>query len=463
MKLYKKLFTVSVILSLTLTGCSDNTPSISDETLPISEETLVQSKEHDVTSTEMEVSVEDAGISVPYIEGTTNEDGFMRGMDVSTVLALYDTWEHSDGSAHFKDFKGNELDIQGFFNLLHDSGTNYIRLRVWNDPFDSKGNSYGGGNIDADTAAKIGKYVTNANMKVLIDFHYSDFWADPSKQQTPKAWEGLAIDEKAEALYEYTYESLKKMLDEGVDVGMVQLGNETTGWMCGESGWDNMCKLFSAGARAVREVSGDILIAIHFTNPENSASYTRYAKELDEHDVDYDVFASSWYPFWHGTLSNLTNVLKNVSDTYGKKVVVAETSWAYTLEEGDGSGNTVSTDNNSNNPAYEFSPQGQADLICDVIKAVKAVGENGIGVFYWEPAWIPVQVWDGSDEKLEENKELWEKYGAGWATSYAGEYDPNDAGKWYGGSAVDNQALFAFDGAPLPSLRTFKYVQTGVE
>lgn len=463
MKLCKKIFAVSVILSLALTGCSGNKPSPSDEIQSPSETISASVAGTESTSAANEPAAEDVGIRVPYIEGTADEDGFMRGMDVSTVLALYDTWEHSDGSAHFKDFEGNELGIQEFFNLLHDSGTNYIRLRVWNDPYDSEGNSYGGGNIDADTAMKIGKYVTNADMKLLIDFHYSDFWADPSKQQAPKEWEALAIDEKAEALYEYTYESLKKMLDEGVDVGMVQLGNETTGRMCGESSWDNMCKLFSEGARAVREADKDILIAIHFTNPENSASYTRYAKELDEHDVDYDVFASSWYPYWHGTLENLTNVLKNVSDTYGKKVVVTETSWAYTLDDGDGSENTVRTDNNSNNPAYEFSAQGQADLICDVIRAVKNVGENGIGVFYWEPAWIPVQVWDGSDEKLEENKALWEKYGSGWATSYAGEYDPNDAGKWYGGSAVDNQALFGFDGTPLPSLRTFKYVQTGVE
>ena len=418
--------------------------------------------ESEVTETSITNSTvfpDEPEINVPYIEGTSDKDGFIRGMDISTVMSLYKTWEHTDGSAHFKDFGGNELDIQSFFDLLHDTGTNYIRLRVWNNPFTADGKVYGGGNVDINAAVTMGKYATNAGMKVLIDFHYSDFWADPSKQMCPKAWDGMSIDEKADALYEYTADCMKKLLDAGVDVGMVQLGNETTGRMSGESKWDNLCALFSAGSRAVREADGNILIAIHFTNPENSSSYGKYAKQLDDHSVDYDIFASSWYPYWHGTLANLTKVLTNVSETYGKKVIVVETSWAYTLEDGDGSDNTVREDNNSNNAAYDFSAQGQADLICDVIRAVKAVGENGIGVFYWEPAWIPVQIWNGSDEKLAENKALWEEYGSGWATSYAGEYDPNDAGKWYGGSAWDNQALFTFDGNPLPSLMTYRYIQ----
>lgn len=90
-------------------------------------------------------------------------------------------------------------------------------------------------------------------------------------------------------------------------------------------------------------------------------------------------------------------------------------------------------------------------------QAVRNVGEKGVGIFYWEPAWIPV----GTPDELEQNKTLWEKYGSGWASSYAGEYDPNDAGVWYGGSAWDNQAMFDFQGNPLESLKTYLYMQTG--
>ena len=180
------------------------------------------------------------------------------------------------------------------------------------------------------------------------------------------------------------------------------------------------------------------------------------------------MFASSYYPYWHGTLDNLTSVLSNIATTYGKKVMVAETSWATTLEDGDGHENTVRDGNNDTYQAgmdYAFTVQGQANEVRSVIQAVRDVGDAGIGVFYWEPAWIPVQVYDSTasdaEAVLASNKAAWEKYGSGWAASYAGEYDAKDAGKWYGGSAVDNQALFDFNGKPLASLNVFKYVDTG--
>ena len=138
-----------------------------------------------------------------------------------------------------------------------------------------------------------------------------------------------SVAEKEEAIYNYTTESLNYLLSSGVDVGMVQIGNETTSKFCGESSRNNICTLFNAGSKAVREVSGDIMVAIHFTNPERSGNYAKLAGYLDTYSVDYDVFASSYYPYWHGTISNLTSVLKNVAETYNKKVMVAETSWAF--------------------------------------------------------------------------------------------------------------------------------------
>ena len=409
-----------------------------------------------VVKTEPEVPPVEADIYVPKISGTGGD--FMRGMDVSSLLSILNS------GATFKDWDGNELNGQGFMNLVADAGTNWIRLRVWNDPFTAGGNGYGGGNCDVDAAVTMGKWATNAGMKVLIDFHYSDFWADPGKQQAPKAWASYSVDEKAAAIEKYTYDSLKTLLDAGVNVGMVQVGNETTGSICGVSGWENMSKLFSAGSKAVRDIATaydkDIFVALHFTNPERAGSYANIAKQLDTYGVDYDVFASSYYPYWHGTLDNLTSVLKTVANTYNKYVIVAETSWAYTLDDGDGWDNTVRK-NNNDSATYPFTVQGQATEIASVTQAVRNVGDKGIGVFYWESAWIPVQVYDGTAETLNENKALWEKYGSGWASSYATEYDPNDAGKWYGGSAVDNQALFDFEGKPLASLNTYKYIQSG--
>ena len=154
------------------------------------------------------------------------------------------------------------------FQTLAESGINYIRVRVWNDPFDAEGKGYGGGNCDLYNAKILGKRATDAGMKVFIDFHYSDFWADPAKQMVPKAWAGMDIDTKANAVYEYTVESLNKLKDAKVDVGMVQVGNETNGAICGEKIWMNIYKVMSSGSKAVREVFPEALVAVHFANPE---------------------------------------------------------------------------------------------------------------------------------------------------------------------------------------------------
>lgn len=381
-----------------------------------------------------------------YVKKVQNlPDDFIMGMDASSVLV-----EEASGVKYYN-FDGEEQDV---FKTLAENGVNYIRVRVWNDPYDENGNGYGGGNCDIDTAIEIGKRATKYGMKLLVNFHYSDFWADPSKQMTPKAWEGMSIEEKTEALYEYTKECLQMLKKAKVDVGMVQIGNETNGSMCGETTWFNMQYLFQAGAKAVREVFPEALVALHFANPEKSGSYANYASKLAYYDVDYDVFASSYYPFWHGTLENLSNVLTEISRTYGKKVMVMETSYAYTPDDTDFNGNTIS-DGSAVTKNYPYTVQGQATSVRDVIETVAGI-PNGIGVVYWEGTWISV-----GQNSWEENSAKWEKYGSGWASSYAASYDPNDAGKYYGGCAVDNQAMFNANGKPLESLRVFNLVRYG--
>lgn len=382
---------------------------------------------------------------------------FVLGADISSILAQFES-----GVCYY-DFSGQPLDEQGFFDLLARGGTDCVRVRVWNDPYDGQGRTYGGGHNDLKTAVKIGQLATRAGMHVLIDFHYSDFWADPAKQMVPKAWEGMGLAEKAEALRAYTQESLYALLDAGVDISMVQIGNETNAYFCGESVWTDICRLMAAGSEAVRAVSAEtgheMAVVLHFSDPQREGSYEKYAAALYRHRVDYDIFASSYYPFWHGTTQNLTQVLKTIADRYGKRVMVAETQYGYTFEDGDGSGNTFGREWDTQTLACPVSRQGQADALRDVITAVLDVGDKAVGVFYWEPAWIPVRVWNGNAAVLEENRRIWENCGSGWATSFAGSYDPQDAGRFYGGSAVDNMAWFDFDGHPSGMVSFYRRVR----
>ena len=393
---------------------------------------------------DIETNVNSDSLYVKKVENLT--DDFIMGMDASCVPAL-----EASGVKYF-DHDGNEKDV---YEILSMNGINYIRVRVWNDPYDRNGNGYGGGNCDIDNAIEVGKRATKYGLKLLVNFHYSDFWADPAKQMVPKAWRGMKIDEKTEALYQFTKESLQKLANAGVDVGMVQVGNETNGSMSGETSWLNISQLMNAGSKAVREVFPNALVAVHFANPEKVSNYENYAYYLSAQRVDYDVFASSYYPYWHGTLDNLTSILNEISSTYNKKVMVAEVSYAYTGADTDFYGNTIG-DGSAVTKDYPYTIQGQTNLVRNVVDACVNGMTDCIGVFYWEGTWISV-----GTNTWEENSAKWEKYGSGWASSYAKEYDPNDAGKYYGGCAVENQAFFDENGQAIESLKVFSLMKTG--
>ena len=471
---------LTIAICFTLTQCGkeespseqDTLPSETGDDTPGTEDQTPENTQSEGSTPEVKPDPVEADIYVPYV--TSNEE-FIRGTDVSTLLA------NLRSGAVYRDWDGNPLgdtvEEQGaaFMRLLAESGVNWVRLRVWNDPYDKEGHGYGGGNNDLEATITMGKWATDAGIRVLIDFHYSDFWADPGRQLAPKAWAGMSVDEKASALYKYTEESLNALLDAGVDVGMVQVGNETNNGVSdvlfATDGWAQVCKLFSAGCDATHAVADargtEILAAIHFTEPHHG-EYPTYAQNLQDNGVDYDVFASSYYPYWHGTLSNLTTELGKVAEGYGKKVMVAETSWAFTLEDGDGNGNTVgpgSNDTSVSGENYPVSAQGQALAYAAVANAVHNVGDAGLGLFYWENAWIPVQnaYPDGvyNESIHNSNWEKWEEFGSGWASSYAYAYDPVNVGTYYGGSAWDNQSMFDFDGKPMASLNVFKYLTTG--
>ncbi|MCM1106795.1 MAG: glycosyl hydrolase 53 family protein [Blautia sp.] len=389
------------------------------------------------------------GITVLPVENLSED--FTMGVDISSLIA-----EEESGVKYY-DVNGEESDL---ITLLKNAGANCVRIRVWNDPHDADGNSYGAGTCDVETAVKIGKRATKAGLGVLIDFHYSDFWADPNKQRSPKAWEGMSIDEKTEALSAFTTDSLNTLKKGGVKVTMVQVGNEINNGMSGENSDDNVCALLKAGSEAVRAFDPDIQIVMHYTDPMSSGYLAGKAEMLRQHGVDYDILGTSYYPFWHGDVNDLTGVLKDVADTYGVKVMVMETSYLFTDEDGDGYGNVVNSGNSGQTFKYPVSVEGQATAVRDVIEAVSDVGDAGAGVFYWEPAWIPVKAYDGDADILSGNREIWEKYGSGWASSFASEFDPEVKDK-YNGATWDNQAFFDFEGNALESINVFKYVYTG--
>jgi arabinogalactan endo-1,4-beta-galactosidase len=400
-----------------------------------------------------EIPYKDQEVSVRKVENL--RDDFVLGTDASSVIAL------EDSGVTFYDFDGNEQDV---FKTMSESGVNYIRVKIWNDPYDSEGNGYGGGNSDLEKAIKIGKRATEHNMKLLINFHYSDFWADPGRQNPPKAWENMPIDQKSKALYDFTFESLETLRANGVDIGMVQVGNETTGQgIAGERDLDNKIKLYQAGTQAVRDFDKDVRIILHFTNPEKGDPYF-YTKELYG-IVDFDIVATSYYSVWHGSLSNLADQLNKIVEEFDKEVMVAETAFPYTLKDGDDQKNIISEASQVAGSGYEISPNGQANSFRDIVDIVNngVKNQKGIGAFYWENTWIPINEGLGNRET---NMPIWEKYGSGWATKAATLYDRSPYGGHatldnYGGNEVDNQAMFDFAGHPLQSLKVFEYVYTG--
>lgn len=438
-------------LSISLMGCGTTEDGRRDDPsaetqVETSIDTQMASQGREIYQAVYPTGMEQAPIFVERIDGLAQD--FIKGMDVSSILS-----EEASGVRYY-DESGNEADV---FKILADAGVNYARIRVWNDPFDKDGNGYGGGNCNAETAAVLGNRAALYGMKTCVDFHYSDFWADPSKQMAPKEWAHFSFKDKVTAIHDYTVESLNHIIDAGADVGMVQIGNEINNGLAGVKDWQQELELLSSASSAVRQVALErgleLQIVVHFTQIDDAKGILKKAADLESAGVDYDIFGVSYYGFWHGTLENMKNVLSTITEQYGKKTCVMETSYMYTGEDTDESANSISEPDAL--PAYPVCVQGQANCVRDVMAAASEGG--ALGVFYWEGCWIAV----GSS--YDSNSKLWEEFGSGWASSYSAKYDPNDAGQYYGGCSWDNQAFFDSTGHVLPSLNVFKYVNYGAE
>ena len=386
-------------------------------------------------------------------------DSTIRGIDISSYTAL------KKAGVKYYDNEGKEASL---LKVLSDNGVNYIRIRIWNDPYNEKGETYGGGSNDVKAGLEIAKEAAKYNIKVLLGFHYSDFWADPAVQLLPKAWEKDRNNQEkmCSNVYEFTKETLEQFKDAGADIGMVQVGNEISQGMMGimhrtkANVWQEEEKsvlidsYLNAGARAVRECVPDALVAIHL-DTLNLSIYKDAMNAWERDKVDYDVLGSSSYAFWAGK-NMLGNVRKagNYVASRGKLFAVLETSWLNSQKDADGTVNMV---NNTKDAVYKVGPQGQADMLSDLYDAILS-NDNGLGAFYWEGAWIPVKAgW----VNWKYNKEMANEFGTGWATENAGGYYPKsklyyNGNPVWGGDSWDNQRLFDDKGYPLDSLRFYK-------
>ena len=413
-----------------------------------------------------DTGLKDQKVTIKKVKGMSESS--IRGMDISSYLAL------KKAGVKYYDYEGNETPL---LKVLHDNGINYIRIRIWNDPFNADGETYGGGGNDVSTGVEIAKEAAQYDMKVLLDFHYSDFWAEPAVQLVPKAWKKDVnnTEKMCSDVYDFTKESIQKFKDAGANIGMVQVGNEITNGLLGiysnrDKGesfnviWGDkkksteVNKYLKAGIKAVREYTPQALVALHLETP-NVWKYKTIMNTWKRDNVDYDVLGSSYYPFWSiAAKANTPKTLKDVQTlaaSYGKMFAVFETSWVNSLNDGDGTPNSIG--DSTNTGAYEVGPQGQVNELTDLYDTVLSQ-DNGLGTFYWEGAWIPVKAgWTN----WEYNKQIADQYGTGWASKGALGYFP-DSKMYYkgkaawGGTSWDNQALFDINGYPLQSLKFYK-------
>jgi arabinogalactan endo-1,4-beta-galactosidase len=358
---------------------------------------------------------------------------FIKGMDLSTLLEM-----ERCGAVYYD--HGKEKDI---LSLMKGYDVDTIRLRLWNDPKSEAGEPYGAGGNDLETTIEIGKRVTEAGLGVLLNFHYSDFWADPGKQIKPKAWAGYSTDELEKAVYDFTCESLKKVLDAGVNVTMIQVGNELSNGLLWPEGkvpnYDNIARFVNAGIIACREVKREIPIMLHLDNGGNNELYRRWFDNFIKRGEDFDFIGLSYYPFWHGTLDMLEENMNDLAERYGKELIIAEVSMGFTMEDY-ADREKLSPDKRKGYATrpelikkvpYPMTVQGQYDFTRDLLNRLAGIKDNKAkGFFWWEPAWLPLP-------------------GSGWATEASLKY-MNDPGPC--GNEWANQALFDYDGNALQTL-----------
>ena len=359
---------------------------------------------------------------------------FIKGMDVSTLL------EETDCGARYYD-----NNIEGdLLSILKKYGCNSVRLRLWNDPYSETGEPYSAGTSDLNKTIILSRRAKALGLSILLDLHYSDFWADPGKQFVPKAWRGLDEEGLEKAVYEYTKDVLNSLIAHDAAPDLIQIGNEITNGMLWPTGqkpnWKWLTRYINAGIRASREMLPDMPVMIHLDNGGFNDMYVDWFENYFKEGLDFDIIGFSYYPFWHGTLDQLEFNMKDMARRYGKKLVVAEVSMGHSMKDyrsyeglNSETGKGMATKEELvAKIEYPMTPEGQADFMADFLNRMKRIGASGF--YYWEPGWVPVP-------------------GCGWASdaalAYTGEKGP-------GGNEWANQALFDYDGNALPALSVIR-------
>lgn len=302
-----------------------------------------------------------------------------KGVDWSSLLI-----EEAAGKV-YKDASGR---VQPLETILKASGVNTIRQRIWVNPAD--------GNYNLDYNLRLARRAKAAGLKIYLDFHYSDNWADPGKQVTPAAWQGLSRDALIKQIYDYTKSVMDAFQSAGISLSLVSIGNEITpgllfptGQLSTTTGPKNVAALLTSASKAIKEsrLRPTPKIMIHLDNGWNWETQKWWYNLVHSSGLstaDYDVQGISYYPFYNSaaTLAALSSSMANMANTYGKDVMLVETNWPSYCP----------------NPAYPFpadvkafpiSAAGQTQWIKELGKRVAAVpGGKGTGLFYWEPAWI---------------------------------------------------------------------------
>lgn len=373
-------------------------------------------------------------IPVSAARSSSDYSDFIRGADISMLAEI----EELGGKYYDNGVQKDAIQI------LKDHGANYVRLRLWVNPYDSQGNGYGGGHNDYATTLALAQRAKAKGMGVLIDFHLSDWWADPGTQSKPVAWESLSYSQLKTTLYNYMKDTLNDFKNAGVIPDMVQVGNETSSgilWDDGLIGGGNndftkLAELLESAVSGVRDSVGtQTKIVLHLDNGGSNSLYTWWFGGVlaKKPSLDFDIIGLTYYPMWHGTLTDLQYNMNDISDRYGKDVMVVETAYGFTTADGDGLGSSFSQ-TDADNAGYPATVQGQFDFMTDLESTILNVpNAKGLGFFYWEPTWIPVP-------------------GAYWGTE-AGKAYINDDGIL--SNPWDNLALFDFSGNALNSINIF--------
>lgn len=367
-----------------------------------------------------------AAVQVNPIENLSTD--FIKGADVSIMPEL-----ERNGTK----FYDNGIEQDGL-TILKNHGVNWIRVRIWNNPYVVGPEGVGGGNTDEAKAIEMAKRAKALGMKVLVDFHYSDFWVDPGQQKKPDAWKNDSGDKLVDDVYAYTAKVMQDFNAQGVTPDMVQVGNELNNGMLwpeaqltedNPNGYKFLAKLLNAGLQAVHDNDKDnkVKTMIHLAGVDVNLYHTFFDNLIVKNKVnDFDIIGMSFYPFWHGTMDDLKNTMNDVSAKYNKDVIAVETAFGYTLEDADFEKNNFGT-NEEKVGGYKATVQGQATGLRDVMATVASVNDNrGLGIFYWAPDWV-------LNEKV------------GWKSNG-------------GGNGWDNLTLFDTKGNALESMDTFNLV-----